>query len=349
MTATLLGGLHGCGGGAATSDAGPPDAATDAGAPDAATEDAALRDAAADDAGGALLPPEPSAGCGAGRARYGVGTTTGTVMHGAAARTFRVRVPPGYDDRVATPVVLMFHGGGGTGLQLEERSSRMSPVADREGFVVVYPDGTGRTWNAGGCCGPAARDAVDDVGFVGALLDHLEQELCIDRRRVFASGMSNGAMMSHRLACEASDRIAAIAPVAGVEMSPTCAPARPVPVLQVHGTADGHVPWEGGVGCGLAGVAFTSVPATMEGWRLRNGCSSTTSVVLEQGDGTCTGFDGCPIAGETVLCAIASGGHSWPGGVPREGVVDCPEDGAQSTTFLASEQIWAFFSRHARP
>jgi polyhydroxybutyrate depolymerase len=246
----------------------------------------------------------------------------------------------------------MFHGGTGSGRQFEERSSRMNPVADREGFVVVYPDGTGtfRTWNAGGCCGSAARPpGVDDVGFVRILLDHLGEELCIDERRIYASGMSNGAMLSHRLACELWDRIAAVAPVAGTEMSPTCTPARAVPVMHVHGSADGHVPWEGGVGCGLTGVSFRSVPATMEAWRVRNGCGTATARVVVEGNGTCDGYLGCVDGVETVLCRIEGGGHSWPGGEPAVPVVDCPADGPQSTTFLASEQIWRFFARHARP
>ena len=338
-------------------DAGPDAAALDGATIDAATIDAATiddagrPDASGLDAGGALRP-EPSAGCGAGRVTYGIGTGPGSIPHGGATRAFRVRVPPGYDGAAALPLVLMFHGGGGSGRQLEEMSSRMNPVADREGFVAVYPDGTGalvRTWNAGGCCGAAMRDAVDDVGFVRDLIEHLGEELCLDQRRVYASGMSNGAMLSHRLACELSDRIAAVAPVAGLEMSPACTPPRPVPVMQIHGTADAHVPWEGGEGCGISGVAYPSVAATMEGWRGRNGCASATTRGREMGDGACGGYDACAAGGETIPGAIAGGGHSWPGGEPRAAVIDCPADGEQSTTFHASEQIWTFFARHARP
>jgi polyhydroxybutyrate depolymerase len=114
----------------------------------------------------------------------------------------------------------------------------MDDVADREGFVTVYPDGLGvlGTWNGGGCCGYAVQNDVDDVGFVTALLDHLEQALCIDRARVFASGMSNGGIFSHRLACEQSERIAAIAPVAGTLMIESCAPSRSVSVMHIHGS-----------------------------------------------------------------------------------------------------------------
>lgn len=319
----------------------------DAPTTDAGTTDIGTPDATAPDAGDTL----PSAGCGSGGTAYPAGTTTiGEVVHGGLTRTFRVHVPPGYDGMAPRPIVLMFHGGGGSARQFEETSSGMSPIADREGFVAVYPDGTGRiqTWNGGGCCGSAVSGNVDDVGFTSAMLDHLEATLCIDRHRVFASGMSNGAIMSHRLGCELSERIAAIAPVAGTEMSPTCTPPRTVAVMHTHGSADGHVPFDGGEGCGPAGVPFASVPATMERRRLLNGCDATTSRVFEQGDGTCEGYDGCDEGADVVLCTIAGGGHSWPGGEPAAGLIPCPANGGQSTTFLASEAIWQFFAAHGR-
>lgn len=297
-------------------------------------------------AAGAPGRPHESAGCARPSSRYPAGTTTGSVAHAGDDRSFRVHVPPGYDGTVPAPLVLMFHGGGGSGEQLQERSSRMDRVADREGFITVYPDGTGvlKTWNGGGCCGAAVRKDVDDVGFVSALLDHLEAELCLDRRRVFASGMSNGGLFSHRLACELSERIAGIAAVAGTDMTRTCAPTRPVAVLQIHGTADGHVPWQGGEGCGLARVAFTSVPATLEAWRERNRCSSTQSSGHRAGNGACESYDGCAPGGRVTLCTIDGGGHSWPGGVARDGVIDCPGNGPQSQSFAADEVIWRFFA-----
>ena len=218
-------------------------------------------------------------------------------------------------------------------------------VADRENFITVYPNGTGmiRTWNGGGCCGAGVRNDVDDVGFVAALLDQLEADLCIDRRKVFASGMSNGGIMSHRLACDLSERIAAVAPVAGTDMTLSCTPTKPVPMMQIHGTEDGHVPWEGGEGCGIAGVPFTSIPDTMEGWRTRNGCQNSLSPYFEEGNGTCEVYDGCENA-RVVLCFIEGGGHSWPGGAPAAGVIDCPSNGPQSQTFSASEAAWRFFA-----
>jgi polyhydroxybutyrate depolymerase len=243
----------------------------------------------------------------------------------------------------------MLHGGGGSGLQFETGSSNMSAIADAEGFIAVYPDGTGalKTWNAGGCCGSAVRNDVDDVGFLGALLDRLEGTLCIDRKRMYASGMSNGGMMTHRLACESPERFAAFAPVAAAELAPSCAPSAPRPLMHIHGSADGHVPVSGGFGCGPANVAYPPLAETMETRRLANGCSSSTAPEFSAGDGVCIAYQGC--SADVLLCMIEGGGHSWPGGAPSGGVIDCPADGPQSTTFIASEEIWRFFELHPRP
>jgi polyhydroxybutyrate depolymerase len=291
----------------------------------------------------------PSAGCGRNANVYRAGTTPATLSFAGRERSFRVHVPAGDRGGQPLPLVLMLHGGGGSGEQLQTNSARMDPIAEREGFITVYPDGTGalRTWNGGVCCGRAVSDDVDDVGFIAVLLDHLEAELCVDRRRVFATGMSNGGLLSHRLACELSTRIAAVAPVAGTLGIANCQPARPVPVLHIHGTSDGHVPWNGGPGCGPSGVAFFSVPDTMESWRSRNACGTTTSTYFEQGEGRCTAHEGCQA--KVVLCAIEGGGHSWPGGVGKEPVVSCPADGFQSQDFIASEVAWRFFEENPLP
>ena len=293
-----------------------------------------------------------SAGCTGAPGTYRPGSQAGTIRSGGVDRTFRVHLPPGYQAGRPHSLVLLFHGGLGTGMQMES-SSLMSPIADREGFVVAYPDGLSRSWNAGGCCGPPAEQGIDDVRFVADLLDHLQSQLCLDPRRVFAGGMSNGAMFSHRLACDLSPRIAAIAPVAGVNETMACTPARPVPVLMIHGRDDKHVPWEGGMGCGIAGVPFTSVPDTLSGWLQRNGCpAAAPTLVLEQGDGRCERQGGCTPESDVVLCTITAGGHSWPGGAP--GGFDLPAcvragDGGQSRTFIASEQMWSFFKTRPLP
>ncbi len=330
------------GGGSGGSSGGGSGGAPDSGVQDSGRDSDVLKDAEPGD-GDAPDAAAPSPGCAVAPV-YPHGTTEGSVATGGGSRSFRVHVPPGYEPTRATPVVLMFHGGGGNARQFQERSAQMDPIADREGFITVYPQGTGAlgTWNGGLCCGRAAQDNVDDVGFVAALLDHLEGALCVDRHRVFATGMSNGALMSHRLACELSQRIAAIAPVAGTLGVEPCTPERPVALMQIHGTEDGHVPWEGGVGCGPSGADFTSVPSTLEGWRQRNGCASTTSELFTQGNGRCVGFDGC--AAPAVLCTLEGSGHSWPGGDPAANIANCPADGPQSDSFSASEVAWRFFA-----
>lgn len=300
--------------------------------------------------------PLPDAGgggaCDTGGSTYPVGTTVGSIVHQGLTRTFRVHVPPGASSAGPRPLVLMFHGGGGSGLQFESASSHMDEVADREGFVVVYPDGTGtvRTWNAGGCCGSSVANSVDDVGFVRALLDHLESTMCLDTRRVFASGMSNGAMLVHRLGCELADRLAAIAPVSGTDMTASCHPSRAIPVMHTHGTADAHVPWNGGVGCGPSAASFTSVPTTIARWKTRDGCTASTSTPgYTAGEGHCESWGGCTGGSEVVLCTIDGGGHNWPGGDPPADVTPCPGDGIQSSTFHASEVVWSFFAAHPMP
>jgi polyhydroxybutyrate depolymerase len=328
-----------------------PDTA-DAGAPptsDAAPADASPLVDATVDASPSDSSAEGGATCAGKGMPYPAGSTTeGSVMVSGKARTFRIHVPPSYRADRPTPIVLGFHGGGGSGKQFEE-SSLMNVQSDREGFVAVYPDGTGlvRTWNGGLCCGRAVEDDVDEKAFVSAILDHLEGALCADTRRIFATGMSNGGILSHRLACELSSRIAAVAPVAGTIGVSTCTPSRPVPVMHVHGSLDGHVPVGGGIGCGPSGASYVSIADTMEGWRARNGCATTTTSYTTMGDGSCVSYTGCTAS--TVLCTIEGGGHSWPGGAPRTGAIDCPGDGAQSTTFVANEVIWKFFQQNPMP
>jgi len=301
------------------------------------------------------IPALPSAGCGHASTPYPPGSSVADqLVHDGVTRTFRVYVPASGDPVRPMPVVLNLHGGFGSGAQ-QESSSRILDVAVAEGFIAVSPDGVPdptfgiRTWNGGGCCGYAAATQIDDVGFVRALLDRLEANACIDRRRVYAQGMSNGAILGHRLACELADRIRAVGPVAGTNMAPACAPTRPVPVRHVHGSADAFVPYEGGAGCGPGGVAYPSVPATMEGWRLRSGCATDTRTTLVQGDGACTAFRKCAAGVDVERCVVADGGHNWPGGEPPAlpGIGGC-SFGAQSQTFLASRALWEFFAAHPR-
>jgi polyhydroxybutyrate depolymerase len=160
-------------------------------------------------------------------------------------------------------------------------------------------------------------------------------------------GMSNGAILSYRLACELSSRIRAVGPVSGTIMVDPCTPGRPVPMRHVHGTDDANLPFAGGLGCGPAGVAFTPVPDAIAGAAGRNGCTGSPVVALQEGDGTCVRQGDCPAGSEVELCTIAGGGHQWPGGEPPvvAGLPGCPF-GYQSQSFDATTELWSFFSTH---
>ncbi|MDP7016030.1 MAG: PHB depolymerase family esterase, partial [Pirellulaceae bacterium] len=198
----------------------------------------------------------------------GPGDHTRTLTVGERARSYLVHIPPNYTRRQPTPVVLIYHGGG-SNAQVMVRFSGMNRQADKSGFIAVYPSGTGRiekvlTFNGGNCCGYAMRNKVDDVEFTRRLLDDLATVANVDQKRVFATGMSNGAIIAYRLASELSDRIAAIAPVGGPMGTETCRPKRPVPVIHFHGVDDENAPFKGGKGKGVSGTNFYSVEHSVQ-------------------------------------------------------------------------------------
>lgn len=253
----------------------------------------------------------------------------------------------------ALPIVFLFHGYGGSAANAES-TFLMDPVAEKQGFVAVYPDGFLESWNAGGCCGYAATENVDDVGFVLQLLALLQTQLCIDSARVYATGLSNGAFFSHRLACEASTTFAAIAPVEGISLFCPCNPTEAVAVLEVEGTDDTNIPYNGGSvnGCPFVGADFPSVPATIDAWSQRLGCACTLenqtcqSQFLQDGDGTCVSLGQCSTGAQVVYCSVAGGGHAWSGGVsPQYNTADCS---AAVGTFSASNAVWTFFAAHSK-
>lgn len=207
------------------------------------------------------------------------GTQAGSIPHGGLTRTFLLHVPSSYRPGEAAPLVVALHGGTGTGLGMELISG-LSAISDRAGFIVVYPDGVGRSWNDGRDLQSfqAMRDNIDDVGFIAALIDSLSEQHSIDRSRVYATGISNGGHMSHRLGVELSDRIAAIAPVAAsmpLSVSKQAPPVKPVSVIQFFGTEDRHNYWTGG---GRAGGLALSVPDVMTWWSGANHCAAQPKV-----------------------------------------------------------------------
>ena len=203
---------------------------------------------------------------------------TRTLQVDGRTRSYIVHVPPKLDPKQPTPVVLAFHGAA-TNASIMALSSGLSDKADEAGFIVVYPNGTGKgdmflVWNAGGWHGPKAEELPDDVKFVTALLDDLAKVVNVDPKRIYATGMSNGGMMCYRLAAELSNRIAAIAPVSGTMAVEKCHPRRPVPVMHFHGTDDKLVPFEGPDQRTAKVLAFKSVEETIRTWAKIDGCPS---------------------------------------------------------------------------
>ncbi len=302
-------------------------------------------------------------------------------------RSFLIHLPPPRDDGAALPLVIALHGGGGNatsaftlacpnGDTSDDRC--LSKLADREGFVVVAPEGTParvlsnhRTWNAGGgdsehrcVSGRACADNVDDVAFFDALLAEVQRGVKIDARRIFVTGMSNGAAMAHRLACERSKVVAAIGPVGGgnqVQTVQGCTPERAVPVLAIHGTQDpcwhfGAKDPMGKCEARLGSLPHFSIEQTLESWRVRNGCNavaSETEVKDQDGNDDDDGlrsvrvsFGGCRGGADVELVRVEGGGHSWPLGNPYlgEGII-----GKTTTDFSANELLWSFFAAHPLP
>ena len=260
--------------------------------------------------------------------------TTVTIQFGGQDRTFDVHVPKSYDPGKPTPLVLNFHGFTSNSSQ-QNLLAKMDDKSDMAGFIAVHPNGTNNSWNAGACCGQAVSDNVDDVGFVRAMLDKLEAELCVDTNRVFATGMSNGGFLSHRLGCELADRIAAVAPVAGVNGLQTCNPSRPMPIMHFHGTADPLVPYNGN-----PQMKFIPVEQSFADWGKRDGCTDMPTETFRNGDSHCATYQKCAGGVEVTLCTVDNGGHTWPGGTP------VPSLGYTTTYLSATDAMWTFFQKH---
>ena len=267
-------------------------------------------------------------------------TVSKTLEFGGRTRTYLVHPPLGYDGKTPLPLVLVLHGAiqGATNV---ERMSGMSAKADKESFLAVYPNGTSGsglapTWNAGACCGYAQRNNVDDVGFLRALIDRIERDYPIDPKRIFATGISNGGMMSYRLACEMAEWIAAIAPVEGAQ-DVECRPSGPVSVLIFHGTADLLVPYNGGTTPFQLGSkrSDASVPWTVGFWAKQDDCS-TTPQRQEMNQLRIDTYTGCKDGAGLALYTIFGGRHMWPGTM------------LSRNNIPATEIIWSFFAAHPK-
>lgn len=288
----------------------------------------------------------------AGAAPLGPGDHERALQVGELKRSYRIHVPPKFDPKKPTPVVLSFHGAW-TNAAIHAGFTGLHRKADEAGFVEVEPNGTGTGpmlfWNAG-LFRRSGVEPVDDVAFVAAILDDLGSVMQVDRRRVFATGMSNGGMMCYRLAAELADRIAAIAPVGGTMAIDSAKPCRAVPVIHFHGTEDTFVPIDGPVKGTPRFVTFKSLDETIKTWARIDGCPEKPTEFEfpdKAGDGTVvTRFIYGPgrQGSEVVLYRIQGGGHTWPGMQPMVKLL-----GKSTTNISANDLIWEFFQKHPMP
>lgn len=271
-------------------------------------------------------------------------------------RSLLLYVPASYTGSTPVPVVFVFHGGFGSGAQAAEAYG-WREKAEAEGFLAVFPDGVGRvqTWNAVHCCGAALEEDVDDVGFVRYMVEGLSAVARVDRARVYAAGMSNGGMLSHRIAAELSDVFAAAAPVAGTiggrarrgaPIETVVPPSRPVPVILFHGVEDRNVLYFGGPS--ESPIPTTRVDLSQEEsaafWAAANSCDPEPEVeVNTTGHVRFYRFLGCDGGADVVHVTITDQGHAWPGARPR------PFGDPPSREVSATDEAWAFFAAHPLP
>lgn len=250
------------------------------------------------------------------------GTSVHTISVGGHDRTYRLYKPKGLP--ISAPLVVMLHGGFGNGAQAE-KSYGWDELADSSKFVVAYPDGFNRAWNVngGGCCGRPAKEGVDDVGFITAAVADIGRNVGIDAARVYATGISNGGIMSYTLACETAI-FAAIGPDSATQLN-ACDSPHPTSVMHIHGTADHLIRYNGGPGSGVAHINGPPVSQLNAFWRNVNHCgtpATTTSGAVT------TSAAGCPDNRSVVLITVDGGGHQWPG--------------------FATAKFWEFFAAHPR-
>jgi polyhydroxybutyrate depolymerase len=249
------------------------------------------------------------------------GNQTFRIEHDGVERTYIVHVPSGLDPNAALPLVVDMHGLT-SGATQQAALSGWRQKADAEGFIVVHPQGLNASWNGGDlCCGASQRDDVDDEGFIRAMVAEIQQAACIDPKRIYATGLSNGGAMSHLLACNAADLFAASAPVSMGNGTRPCQPSRPISIVLTRGTEDTLVAFDGGL--------FPSAQADFEQWAALNGCRGEPRPANE----LCQLFDDCEGGVEVELCAIDAGHVLY----------------ANQQGFSVPDVVWQTFARQALP
>src|SRR5262245_35394361 len=285
----------------------------------------------------------------------GAGNREESITVGGLKRTYVLHVPPGYDKSKKVPLLVALQGNRGTGKDMEKLTlNKFNELADAKGFIVAYPDGIDKSWNDDRGVTPAAEKKIDDVAFVSTLIDQLSRTFAIDPNRVYATGMSNGAMFLNRLGCELSDKLAAIGTVAGTMpevIAARCNSGRPIPVIIIHGTADKFAPFAGGPTRKDGSGKVLSATDTAAFWAKKNGCAASPSEkkapTVDQ-DGTTVEqiqYSKCQNNADVRLYIIRNGGHTWPKGwqyLPKLIV------GPTTQNMDAASTIWAFFEEHPR-
>jgi len=284
------------------------------------------------------------------------GDSVRTLISGGLERCYLLHVPPGYDPSRPIPLVVSLHGFASRP-EGQRYLSQWDETADRETFAVAYPQGTHTPlrWNS---FPESATGGVDDLQFMRDMLADVADIVTLDPSRIFVNGMSNGGAMTHRLACDLADRVAAFGNVAGPALDPpdACNPTRPVPIIAFFGTSDPLVPYEGGRTMGVSWIhrlaqltggsipQLTMMPAEkwIAGWAERNGCSLTPEPIQAGGDVRGIRYTGCQDNAEVVFYTIEGGGHTWPGGRPIY-------VGKTSRDIDATETMWEFFKAHPLP
>jgi len=277
-------------------------------------------------------------------------------------RSAIVHLPPDFRALGPLPALVAFHGGGGNAKGFQEYAG-LDSLADENGFVVVYPNGIGRwggrllTWNAGGCCGYAQREGVDDVAFTWALLANLAADLPLDRTRVYLTGHSNGSMMVYRIAAESAERVAAVAAVAGAMTLESFAPTAPVPVLHIHSVDDPRALYQGGLGPPFPftryRVEHRAVETELGRWVRRNGWRQEPHQLETRAEeshdpphrAALLSYEPCTTGMPVRLWRLQGPGHGWPGGhssLPERIV------GPATTVIDAATEVWHFVSRFQR-
>lgn len=281
-----------------------------------------------------------------------------SINHDGLVRKYKVHIPPNYDKDKKTPMVIYVHGGGGD--MRAAYMDGMDKMSDKHNFILAIPEGTGEVklgylrgswnggkWETGECCGN-----TDDVGFISRMIDELERKVNVDGKRIYATGISNGGLMTNRLGCELSDKIAAIAPVAPAALMSNCNPSRPMPVIDIHGTADPANPPDGSEPSSIFGPSgILEMPykrmtpyQVVDVWKKINSCSDNQIAGYENGDARCVIYNDCANGTEVELCMIEGMGHTYPSGSQY-----LPESTVGPVSYdISFNQIWEFFKKHPK-